>query len=219
MYPEIVLKPEEKKDILFEITESYLFRDILSISELRKPEKLERLTKALALQIGSQVSFNELGQLVGMDNETITRYIDLLEKSYVIFRLPPFSRNIRNELKRTRKIYFYDTGIRNALINSFNSLEFRDDKGKLWENFFISERLKHLNYSYLKTNNYFWRTKQQQEIDFIQEFDNNLQAFEIKWSAKSFKKFPATFSKAYPQCKTFNVSVENYLDYLVDVVK
>lgn len=214
MYPEIATKQDEKKELLLNITESYLFRDILAISDLRKPEILETLIQALALQIGNQVSFNELAQLLKVDNETVTKYIELLEKSYVIFRLKPFSRNLRNELKRTRKIYFYDTGIRNAIINNFNNLEFRDDRGALWENFFISESIKFLNYKYLKANSYFWRTKQQQEIDLVQDFDNKLQAFEVKWNPKVKKKFPQTFLNAYPKCETLVANPENYFQNL-----
>ncbi len=214
MYPEIVLKSDEKKSLLKNLASSYLFKDILNYQGIRKPEILEKLLTALALQIGSQVSYNELSNMLKINKDTITKYIDLLEKAYVIFRLPPFSRNLRSELSKMRKIYFYDTGIRNALISNFNLLEIRQDTGALWENFLISERIKNnsLNDSDIRT--YFWRTQQQQEIDFIEEYDGRIFAYEFKWNPNSRKIIPKTFANNYPSAKTQIIDKENFNDFL-----
>ncbi len=214
MYPEIVLKSDEKKSLLKNLASSYLFKDILNYQGIRKPEILEKLLTALALQIGSQVSYNELSNMLKINKDTITKYIDLLEKAYVIFRLPPFSRNLRSELSKMRKIYFYDTGIRNALISNFNLLEIRQDTGALWENFLISERIKNnsLNDSDIRT--YFWRTQQQQEIDFIEEYDERIFAYEFKWNPNSRKIIPKTFANNYPSAKTQIIDKENFNDFL-----
>jgi len=157
-YPDVINQPGEEIQILKLLSDSYLYKDLLAFEKLKKPIILERLLQALAMQMGNQVSYNELGQLIGSDNQTIERYIDLLEKSYVIFRIGTFSRNLRNELKKTRKIYFYDNGIRNAIINNFSQLDLRTDTGALWENYLMSERLKANHYNQRWTNNFFWRT-------------------------------------------------------------
>lgn len=197
-YPEVVCNPSEERTILKELMDSYLYKDILSLDSLRKPEVLVKLLKALSLQIGNQVSYNELSQLVGIDSKTIEKYIDILEKSYIIFRLGAFSRNLRNELKTSKKIYFWDLGIRNAVIGNMSAIENRADAGALWENFMISERMKAKHYKDSFAQSYFWRTKDQNEIDYIEEEDGVIKAFEFKWNpTKSRTKCPSSFSDAY----------------------
>lgn len=214
MYPEVTLKHEEKKDLLKSLTQSYLFKDIFSFRDLRKPELLEKLVKALALQLGNQVSYYELSNMLDVDNETITKYIEILEKAFVVFRLSPFSRNLRSEITKMRKIYFYDTGIRNAIINNFTQADLRTDTGPLWENFIINERLKH-NYNIgVDFNPYFWRTQQQQEIDYLEESNSNLSAFEFAWNPKTKKKIPKTFLAAYPNCTTSVINRENFNQFV-----
>ena len=167
-YPDIINHTDEAKELLMNIANSYLYKDLLAMNEIRRPILLEKLLIALALQVGSEVSYNEVAQTIGTDNKTVEKYIDLLEKCYVIFRLNAFNRNLRTELKKSKKIYFYDNGIRNAVIQNFAPLSLRQDTGALWENFFISERIKanHYNGNYAKS--FFWRTTQQQEIDYIE---------------------------------------------------
>ncbi len=219
-YPEIVSKKGEEKELLKLLVNSYLYKDILSIEKIKKPEILEKLVKALALQIGSEVSYNEIAQLVNSDPQTIEKYIYLLEKSFVIFRLQAFSRNLRNEIKKGKKIYFYDNGIRNAIIGNFNFLSNRDDKGALFENFLISERLKYLSYNNIDFDRYFWRTKQQQEIDYLEEcLDNNeqtkiLNAYEFKFSKKAKTNFSKTFINNYKVSKTILVNESNFESFL-----
>lgn len=214
MYPEVVLNTEDKNSLLKNITSSYLFKDVLSYKDIRKPEILEKLLVALSAQIGNQVSYNELSNTLKIDKDTIAKYIDLLEKTFVIFKLPPFSRNVRSELSKMRKIYFYDTGIRNALLYNFNRLEFRTDVGPLWENFLITERLK-INIGENKfSKSYFWRTRQHQEIDYIEVTENQLNAFEFKWNINKRIKFPKTFLTAYPGSKSQVIDRENYYSFL-----
>lgn len=156
----------------------------------------------MAFQVGSEVSYNELGQIVGLDNETIGKYIQLFEKAFIIFRLETLNRNLRNELKKQRNIYIFDNGIRNAVINSFNPFNSRLDKGALWKNFLISERWKFIHYERIFANKCFWRTHQQQEIDYIEEYDGKMNAYEFKWSSEKNVRFPKIFPKAYPECAT-----------------
>lgn len=196
-YPEVVTTPGKEITLLKNLAGSYLYKDILSFGEIKKPIILDKLLKALALQIGSEVSYNELSKTVGADKETIERYIDLMEKAFIIFRLNALSRNVRNEIKKGKKIYFYDNGIRNALIGNYQPIEMRTDKGQLWENFIISERIKHLNYSGFYGYYYFWRTTQQQEIDFIEEQDGKLSAYEFKINPTKKARFSTSFTKAY----------------------
>ncbi len=172
-----------------------------------------KLIIALALQVGSEVSYNELSQTVGIDKETVERYIDLLEKVFVVFRLPSFSRNIRNELKKSKKIYFYDNGVRNALINNYSPVALRSDIGALWENFIISERKKFIGYHEIHANTWFWRTSSQQEIDYLEERDGVLYAFEFKWSTKKIHKLPGAFSTAYPRHQFEVITPANYLSF------
>lgn len=213
-YPEIITKPGDEQINLKNLTNSYLYKDIFKFSDVRKPEIIVKLIKALALQIGSEVSYNELAQLAGCDNSTVTRYIDLLEKNFILFRLSSFNRNLRNELKQSRKIYFYDNGIRNTLISDYKNVELRVDTGHLWENFLISERLKFLEYNQINAATYFWRTKQQQEIDYIEEREGNIYAYEFKWKPGKAPFFSKTFRDAYPQAFTHVINTDNYIDFL-----
>jgi len=214
MYPDVVNNPSDAQKILFELNNSYLYKDILMYKDIRNPDLLTKLLTALSLQLGSEVSYNELGNTIGAKSETIERYIELLEKSFIIFRLISLSRNLRNELKKSRKIYFYDNGVRNALIQNFKSLELRTDTGALWENFMVSERKKYLEYNEIYTNTYFWRTHAQQEIDYIEERNGVLYAFEFKWNEKKKAKIPNTFAEAYPQHEFQCINRENYLSFL-----
>lgn len=197
MYPDVLNNRSEAGEILKQLTTSYLYKDVLSITGIKKPELLDKLLKALALQVGSEVSYNELANLLQIDKTTVSKYIDLLEKAYIVFRLNSYNRNQRNEIKNNRKIYFYDNGIRNMIINNLNPLELRTDKGALWENFLISERLKLQQYNQLYTNNYFWRTVQKQEIDFVEETNGQVTAYEFKWNSKGKAKIPAVFLNQY----------------------
>ncbi len=196
-YPDVLNNKGNEIEILKNLTSSYLYRDILSFSEIRKPEILENLLLALAMQVGSEVNYNELAQTVGVNKITIQKYIDLLERGYVVFRLNSFSRNVRNEIKKNRKIYFYDNGIRNMIIGNFNPINMRADKGSLWENFLVSERKKQNMYKNTLSKSYFWRTKQQQEIDFVEEVEGRVYGYEFKWKETSKVKIPKTFTDAY----------------------
>lgn len=213
-YPEVVTDTDSMKEILALLAGSYLYKDVFKYKDLRRPELLESLLQALALQLGSQVSYHELGQTIGSDSETVQRYIELLEKTYVIFRLRSFSRNLRHELKKSRKIYFYDNGIRNALINNFNPLNLRQDKGALFENYLVSERMKYLHYNGRNSSRYFWRTQSQQEIDYLEEQDGMIHAFEFKWGGDSKAKLPESFIKAYPD-HAFNLVTSENFDFFL----
>lgn len=216
MYPEVITHPNEKEDILKELTKSYLYKDLLQHKGIRKPELLDKILLALALQVGQEVNYNELANLVRADRSTVEEYISLLEKTYVIFRLLPLSRNIRNEISTSRKIYFYDNGIRNAIIGDFKPIEFRQDIGALWENFMVSERIKKLRYDDWSGRYYFWRTYQQQEIDWIEESESKFNAFEFKWNPKKGKsKFSKTFLANYPVELTSVISPKNLDEFLL----
>ena len=198
MYPDVLTNEYgEEQEILRNLTNSYLYRDILALGTIRKPEMLEKLVQALALQIGSEVNYNELSELVGTAKDTVQRYIEVLEKGYVVFRLRSFNRNVRNEIKKGRKVYFYDNGIRNAVLGDFNSLALRKDKGMLWENFLVAERLKQNSYKQTFAKPYFWRTAQQQEIDYVEQRGQALFAYEFKWSPNKQPRLPKTFLEAY----------------------
>jgi len=216
MYPEIINNPGNEKEILKNLSSSYLYKDIFAFQDIRKPVIIEKLLEALALQMGSEVSYNELAQFIGISKDTIQRYIDLLEKAYVIFTLRSLGRNVRNELKKSRKIYFYDNGIRNAIISNFQPVDLRQDIGALWENFLISERLKVLNNFQIYANRYFWRTKQQQEIDYIEDRDGTLYACEFKWKSSKTVHFSKTFTDAYPHSITKVITPANYVDFLTN---
>lgn len=213
-YPEIIMKIGEEKETLNLISNSYLYKDLFTYEKIKKPTLLKKLLQELALQLGSEVSYNELAQLIGADKTTIEKYIDLLEKTFVIFKLSALSRNVRNEIKRGKKIYFYDNGIRNSLLSNYTLLDQRTDKGALWENYIISERIKFINYNNYYSNIYFWRTTRQQEIDYIEERDGILHAFEIKCNIKKKVKFSKTFTEAYQNSETIVINPDNYEKYL-----
>ena len=214
-YPEIVMKQGEEKELMQLLAGSYLYKDLLILEQIKKPQLLEKLLKALALQIGNEVNYHELGQTIGADNKTVEKYIDLLEKTFVVFKLPALNRNVRNELKKGKKIYFYDCGIRNAILNEFKAFEIRQDRGALWENFVLAERMKFIHYNHIEAKQYFWRTTQQQEIDLIEEEGNQLSAFEIKLNAKEKIRFSETFTSNYPGTRLNKVFMENMEDYLL----
>ncbi len=215
-YPEVVSSPGDEQVVLKELSDSFLYKDVLSLDQISKPDKVVRLLKALAFQIGSQVSYNEVGQLIGLDPKTVERYVDILEKSYIIFRLGSFSRNLRNELKASRKIYFWDLGIRNMLIGNLSQVENRTDAGALWENFVIAERLKRNAYNGSIAQCWFWRTQQQKEIDYLEEENGQLHAYEFKWNdKKSSVHVPESFTKAYPDAQFQVVTPRNVDEFLL----
>ena len=213
-YPAIVNAPGQEIPILKQLADSYLYKDILALERIQKPDRLVRMVTALALQIGSEVSYSELAQTCGLDTKTVEKYMDLLEKTYTIFRLPALSRNVRNELKKTRKVYFYDLGLRNALIDNFQDPSIRSDIGHLWENYLMIERIKWLQGHEKFVNRYFWRTTQQQEIDYIEEYAGVLHAYEFKWGAHKHGKFSKTFLDAYPNSVTHTISPSNYETFI-----
>jgi len=215
MYPDVVNHAGKEPEILKELVNSYLYKDILLFREVRKPHILPKLLQLIALQVGSEVSTFELSRNLELDKDTVERYIDLLEKSYIIFRLSSFSRNVRTEINKGKKIYFYDNGIRNALISNFNALALRSDTVALWENFLVAERLKQNAYRNPLVNNYFWRTTMQQEIDYIEEHSGKLFAYEFKWNANKKAKIPQTFTNGYPNSETMIVNRENYEDFIL----
>jgi predicted AAA+ superfamily ATPase len=213
-YPDIINFPDKAQINLMELADNYLYKDLLSLESVRKPALLEKIIRALALQIGNEVSFSELAQLVGADHKTIEHYVQLLEKCFVVFQLPAFSRNLRNEIKKGRKIYFFDNGIRNAVIKNFNPLTLRQDIGALWENYLMSERKKANAYQQRFVNAYFWRTHAQQEIDYIEESGGVITAMEFKWNAGAKVKFSDAFNKAYPHSIYTTITKENYMEFV-----
>ena len=216
-YPEVVSNPGKERSVLKELSDSYLYRDVLSLDGIGKPDKLVRLLQALAFQIGHQVSYNEVGRLIGLDSKTVERYVDILEKSYIIFRLGSFSRNLRNELKSSRKIYFWDLGIRNAVMGNLSQVENRTDVGELWENYVLAERMKLLSYKGSFAHSWFWRTQQQNEIDYLEEEDGLLHAFEFKWNNRKapITKCPTAFSSAYPEADFQIITPDNIEEFLI----
>ncbi|MCZ4224611.1 ATP-binding protein [Pedobacter rhodius] len=214
-YPDAINYPGEEKELLLNLSNSYLFKDILALSGIRKPLQLEKLVKALALQIGNEVSYSELGQMIEADKLTVERYVDLLEQCFVVFRLSAYSNNLRNEIKKSKKIYFYDTGIRNAIIENFSTLGLRQDAGQLFENYIVSEYVKANNNKRKLAKYYFWRSFQQQEIDLIEEIDGKINAIEIKWNEKKKVKFPSTFLNAYNTNATHVINKSNYTNFLL----
>lgn len=213
LYPEIINAPEAAETALRELTRSYLYKDVLALQQIRNPEALERLVQSVALQVGNEVSYSELAQQVGVDKKTIESYLRVLEQSFIIFRLGAFSRNIRNELKKSRKIYFVDTGMRNAVINNLNPPELRGDVGGLWENFVIAERMKRNQNQGLFPNAYFWRSHQRQEIDYLEELNGALSGYEIKWRENRLK-VPPGFSAAYPDCPVSLINRDNVIEFV-----
>ncbi len=214
MYPEVINNQGNEREMLRQLSGSILYKDLLSYQGIRKPDLLEKLLRAVALQTGNEVSYNELASMLQVDRKTIITYLDLLEKAFVIFRLQAFSGNLRNEITSTRKIYFYDTGIRNALLANFNPLNIRQDTGALWENFLISERMKHLHYNGIWANCFFWRTTDRQEIDYLEEREGKLHAFEFKWNPVKKHRFPVTFLNAYPGSSAELISQNNFSDFI-----
>ncbi len=214
-YPDVVNNAGMEKEILKQLSNSYLYKDVLLLEQIKKPEGLIKLLQGLAYQMGSQVSYNELAQLTGLDAKTVEKYINILEQTYIIFRLGSFSRNLRSELKKSRKIYFYDNGIRNALLANFSQVELRTDVGTLWENFMVSERMKYLQYSQQWVNSWYWRTKEQKEIDYIEEQDGVLTAFEFKWNPDTKHKMPKLFLETYARTEFRIIHRDNFEDFLM----
>jgi len=213
-YPEIVTKPGEERELLKLLAGSYLYKDLLMLEQVKKPLLLDKLLKALALQLGSEVSYHELAQTIGADKGTVEKYIDLLAKAFVVFLLPALNRNVRNEIKKGKKIYFYDCGIRNAIINNFNGVASRTDTGALWENFIIAERMKYLHNQQISKEQFFWRTTQQQEIDLIEDSGSQLDAYEFKWNENLKVRFPQTFTDHYPGNTTRVISPANMESFI-----
>jgi hypothetical protein len=213
-YPDVLNHPAQQKDILIELSDSYLYKDILSYVNIRKPDRIQQLLQALAFQLGQEVSNKELGDLTGIDSKTVDAYLNILEQAYVIFKLPAFSKNLRNEIKKNKKIYFHDNGIRNAIIRSFDPIGARNDIGALWENFLISERIKQLKYSKSKVQAYFWRTKQQQEIDYVEKDGQKIAGFEFKWNPNRKVRFSKTFVDTYG-AKTQVIHRDNFRDFVM----
>ncbi len=212
-YPEVLNNPTDEVVLLNQLVNSYLYRDILAFSGIRKSETIEKLLKAIAYQIGNEVSYSELSQIVGIDKETVAKYIRLLEDGYIIFRLPAFSKNLRNEIKRNQKIYFYDTGVRNTIISDFSPLSTRQDKGALWENFLMAERLKQNSYKETFIKMYFWRTTQQQEVDLVEINNGKITGFEFKWNSKKKVRLPLTFTKNYNATSKV-IDKTNFIDFI-----
>jgi len=214
-YPEIVQSVGDEQPLLSMLANSYLYKDILMLDNIKKPQLLDKLIRALALQIGSEVSINELSRLIGADNKTISKYIDLLEKTFVLFSLPAYSSNARVEIRRARKIYFYDLGIRNAMIGNFLPLESRNDVGALWENYLIIERLKKQVNEPFPPRSYFWRNVEQREVGYLEETVSTLSAWEFKWNPRAKGQIPKAFTKAYPHADTEIIGPKNYDDFLL----
>lgn len=213
-YPEIVTTKNNPEKILRLVSDSYLYKDVLLFKGIRKPEKMQELLKALAWQIGSEVNYNELGKMIGLKSETVEDYIHLLEQSFVIYRLNSFHSNQRTEIKKGKKVYFNDLGIRNAIINDFSPFETRKDKGNLFENYVINELIKSSEYNERFEKFYFWRSQEQQEIDLIIEKNGQLRTFEIKWNAKTKAKLTKTFANQYPNHTFTVINSNNFYDYL-----
>ncbi|RWU05708.1 ATP-binding protein [Pedobacter chitinilyticus] len=205
-YPEVINDEKNAEEHLKLLADSYLYKDLFTLEDVKKPMLFEKIVKALALQVGSEVNFSELAQLVKADQKTVERYIDLLEKAFVVFSLPAFSGNVRNEIKKGRKIYFYDTGIINAITRNFNPMANRNDVGALFENYMISERIKYLYQNQKDVKYFFWRTTQQQEIDYIEQQADQILAVEFKWNENKKVKIPTTFKQAYQNIKSIFVS-------------
>ncbi|MBU0576659.1 ATP-binding protein [Patescibacteria group bacterium] len=215
-YPQAILESSEldRADLLQEITGSYLYKDILDLQGLKRADKIINLLRLLAFQIGSQVSLTELGTQLNMDFRTIEKYLELLEKSFVIYRLGGFSRNLRKEVAKTNKYYFYDNGIRNALIENFNPLQLRNDTGQLFENYLMIERQKKLQHHRQSANRYFWRTYDQQELDLVEESGGQLRGFEFKWSSRKKPKTPKSWLQTYDNASYQVINQDNYVEFI-----
>lgn len=213
-YPDVINNAGNEKELLQQLTNSYLYKDILEWNKIKKSDKIIKLLQALSFQVGNQVSYHELGQTVGLNSETVASYINLLEQSFVLFKLSSFSRNLRNELKKSHKIYFYDNGVRNALIANYNPINLRNDVGALWENYLISERIKYCAYNKIYSNKYFWRTHSGQEIDYVEEREGKLFAYEFKWNKKKKSKIPIAFEKGYENYNFEVITTDNYETFI-----
>ena len=217
-YPEVLTteNAQDKAEALHELCNSYLFKDILAFERLRNADKIHRLLSLLAFQVGKEVSITELGTALGLNRLTVERYIDLLEKTFVIFRIPGFSRNLRSEVTKTSRYYFRDNGIMNAVVNNFNPLSMRNgnDVGALWENFIVTERMKKQEYSRVISNNYFWRTYERQEIDLVEERGGQLYGYEIKYG-KAIPSAPSLWKENYPDATYQVISRQNYADFII----
>jgi predicted AAA+ superfamily ATPase len=193
---------------------SYLLKDILVFDGIKNSNKIYDLLRLIALQIGKEVSLQELGNQLQMSKNTVERYLDLLTKVFILFKVEGFSRNLRKEITKTSRWYFYDNGIRNAIINNYNSLQNRTDVGDLWENYLASERIKKQEYHKIFRANYFWRTYDRQELDWLEEDAEKLSAFEFKWNENKKAKIPTAFAKAYPDAEFSLITKKNYLDFI-----
>ena len=213
-YPDVVNHVGDEREILQQLADSYLYKDILSFDRIKRNEKIVKLLQAIAFQIGSEVSFNELAQTCGLDPKTVEAYVQLLEQAYIIFRLPSYSRNLRNELKFARKIYFWDCGIRNAVIGNYLQAEMRQDMGALFENYLVAERLKKQHYARTFAKSYFWRTSAKQEIDYIEEINGQITAYEFKWNPRRKATVPTAFAKHYPEVPFQVITCDNYWEFL-----
>lgn len=217
-YPEVLTNPDEKQEILHELMDSYLYKDILNYAGIRKPDILQKLVRALAFQVGQEVVHKEVGDLIGLDTKTVSRYIDILEQAFVLFRLPAFSKNLRNEIKKNSKIYFFDNGIRNSVIGALQPLAVRQDIGALWENFLVSERVKQLRYQQDRRQIYFWRTTQQQEVDYVEVINGSVFGYEFKWNPRRKIRFPKTFEKTY-NATVQGITRDNFREFVMpDVI-
>jgi len=213
-YPEVVIKEGQQREILRLLADSYLYRDLLLLDQIKKATLLEKITRALAFQVGREVSFTELGRLVGCDKETAEKYVTLLEKAFIVFRLPALKRNLRNEIKNNVKIYFYDNGILNSIIGNYNPIQSRSDAGFLWENYVIAERRKFILFNLKQMNSYFWRTTLQSEIDYVEEEGGSFGAYEIKWNNQNKYKFPMPFLENYPLRENKIINPDSFADWI-----
>lgn len=206
---------DDKVKYLKSLVDSYLIRDILAFERLKKPEKIINLLRLVAFQIGQEVSLNELGKQLGIDKNTVERYLDLLTKVFVLYKVEAFSRNPRKEISKSSRWYFYDNGIRNVLIANTNTLGLRNDHGQLWENYLVSERLKFQSYNGMLVNNYFWRTYSQQEVDWVEDRGGKIHGHEFKWNPKKARKSPPpAWFKLYPKAEFETIHPENYLEFI-----
>lgn len=218
-YPELVHLPsnQEKADYLNEMVDAYLLKDILEFDGIRNAAKMLDLLRLIAFQMGKEVSLEELGRQLSLSRNTVEKYLDLLSKVFVVYKLSGFSRNLRSEITKTNRWYFYDNGIRNALIRNYNPLSIRNDAGELWENYVLMERVKFQHYTKIKASNYFWRTYEQQEINWIEESGGKLTAYELKWNPAKTVRAPTAWTSAYPESSFQIIHPDNYLDWITSI--
>ena len=214
-YPEVVNNSGKEEQILTDVTEGFLFKDILNLEGIKKSATLQKLTQMLAFRIGSEISTTNIGNELGINRLTVEKYIDILEKNFILFTLPAFSKNADNELKKGKKIYFWDNGLRNKLIRNFSPIEFRNDVGQLWENFIISERRKKIIYTKQYKESYFWRNTQQAEIDYLEVKNLEIEAFEIKYNPKQKVKFTTSFTNKYEPKTTQVINSDNFYEFIM----